>query len=51
MFGKNVKDFMSESAIKQWSARISEANTGKIRTDEAKKKYSEIAKSRKMAHF
>ena len=47
MFGKNVKDFMSESDVKVWGDRISKANTGKLRTDEAKKKYSEVAKSRK----
>lgn len=47
MFGKNVKDFMTESAIKDWSNNISKSNTGKVRTKEAKKKYSEAAKSRK----
>ena len=47
MYGKNVKDFMSESAIKDWGYNISKANTGKVRTAEAKKNYSNVAKSRK----
>lgn len=47
MYGKSVKDFMSEDAIQEWGNKISVANKGKIRSEDAKKKYSENAKSRK----
>lgn len=47
MYGVDLREVLSEEAIKEWGSRISKSNTGKVRTDAAKKKYSEVAKSRK----
>lgn len=47
MYGKSVKDFMTNDAIKEWGDKISKSNTGKVRSEESKQKYSENAKSRK----
>lgn len=47
MYGVDLREVLSEEAIKEWGSKISKSNTGKVRTDAAKKKYSEVAKSRK----
>lgn len=46
MFGKNVADYMTPEANAERLRKISKSNTGKVRTTEHKKKYSEAAKSR-----
>lgn len=47
MYGKDLRDILSPEEVKAWGERISKANKGKIRTDEAKLNYSKAAKSRK----
>lgn len=47
MYGVDLRDILSEDAIKEWGSKISQSNTGKVRTEDAKKRYSEAAKSRK----
>lgn len=46
MFGKSVADFMSKEDNEKRLNKISQANKGKIRSDESKKRYSENAKKR-----
>lgn len=46
MYGKNVKDKMSEEKYEQYKKNISKGNTGKVRTEEHKKNYSSAASKR-----
>lgn len=47
MFGVNYRDLMSTEAKELQGERISAANSGKVRTNEHKKNYSEAAKRRR----
>lgn len=47
MYGVRVRDLMSEDQRIEHSRKISEANSGKVRTEEHKKNYSEAAKRRR----
>lgn len=47
MYGKNVKDYMSEEKIRQWKENLSKARKGKKFTKEHKQKLKENNKKRK----
>lgn len=47
MYGINVKTLMSEDSYAEMCRKISKANTGKTRSAESKKRYSDNAKKRK----
>lgn len=46
MYGKPCYYNMTEEEKREWSEKISKGNTGKVRSNDAKKKYSEVAKNR-----
>lgn len=47
MFGIDPRILMSEENVKQMNEKISKSLTGKVRSDESKRKYSEAASKRK----
>lgn len=47
MYGIDVSTLMTPEANAERLRKISAANTGKLRSDESKRRYSEVAKSRK----
>lgn len=49
MYGKNIKDFMTEEAYTNWRNNISKANVGKVHSEETRAKMSKSALGREMS--
>ena len=48
MYGKNIKDFMTEEAYTNWRNNISKANVGKVHSEETRAKMSKSALGREI---